>query len=349
MSATLPVCAVDSIDAPRPVPVHSTAGGRIAPGITAAAAKALDVTPSTIVARWLSSLSPAATRSYRRAMRSLSSWALADANAPPERALQLLVDAGCGPAHSLVMNWRDHLLGTGLSSGSVACYVVGVSSLLKACRRAGVIAWSLEQVMPKVERRCDRSGPRRGDVERLVEHLDVLAEQGDVCAVRDAAIVRLLYVCAMRRGEVTGLQVAHVQLDHADGPVIFAKRKGHKERQPILISLRCTDAVRRWVAIRGTESGPLFARLDRARGTAGTGAITGEAVRRMLAARAVQCGLRGPIRPHGLRHSAATQVASCASLGTLMAVGGWKSLSAAQNYIDQQQAERRRGLAILDL
>jgi hypothetical protein len=32
-----------------------------------------------------------------------------------------------------------------------------------------------------------------------------------------------------------------------------------------------------------------------------------------------------------------------------MAVGGWKSLSAAQSYVDRQQAERRHGLSILEL
>ena len=69
----------------------------------------------------------------------------------------------------------------------------------------------------------------------------------------------------------------------------------------------------------------------------------------MLIARGAEAGIKGRIRPHGLRHAAATQVASCASLATLMAIGGWKSLSAAQGYIDKQQIERKRGLSILDL
>jgi integrase/recombinase XerC len=319
------------------------------PSLSQAAAKALDTTPQQIIARWLAGLSASAVRSYTRAMRSFCDWAMTGSDASPERALQLLCDAGCGPAHSMVMEWRDHLLQTGLSSGSVACQVVGISSLLKACRRAGLIGWRLEQVQPKIERRCDRSGPRRGDVERLVEHLDALAELGKGRAVRDAAIVRLLYVCAMRRGEVCGLQIEHVQLEHADGPVILAKRKGGKEQQAVLVSGKCADALRRWIEIRGTEAGPLFARLDRARGGLAEQAITGEGIRRMLIARAGEAGIKGRIRPHGLRHSAATQVASCASLGTLMAVGGWKSLSAAQNYIDKQQVERKRGLSILEL
>src|SRR5262245_15689646 len=103
------------------------------PALSPAAAKAIDTTPEEIVRRWMAGLSPAAARNYTRAMRSFCSWALTDQDAPPERALQLLVDAGCGPAHNMVMQWRDHLLETGLSSGTVAGQIVGISSLLKAC------------------------------------------------------------------------------------------------------------------------------------------------------------------------------------------------------------------------
>lgn len=338
--------AVDSVDHV-PVPVRTTSLRPVGE-LSVAARAAVDTNPAEVIRRWLAGLSPAAVRSYRRSLRSFCKWAMSDADAPPEHALELLVEAGCGPAHNMVVEWRDHLLGTGLASGSVACYVVGITSLVKACRRAGLIAWRLEQVAPKVERRQDRSGPRRDDVERLVEHVDELAAGGDRRAVRDAAIVRLLYTAAMRRAEVVGLQVEHVQLDHADGPGILAKRKGSRERQLVLISDRSAAALRRWLEVRGDGPGPLFVRLDRARG-AHAGALSGESVRKLLRTRAAEAGVRATIRPHGLRHSAATQVAGCASLGTLMAVGGWKSLSAAQNYIDRRQEERRRGLAILEL
>lgn len=344
MTSTLPACVVASTDAIVPArSLHPVAG------VTDAARRALDTDPTTIISRWLAALSPSAVRSYRRALRAFSAWALADIDAPPERALQLLCDAGCGPAHSLVTEWRDHLLEDGLSSGTVACRVAAISSLLRCCRRAGLIAWQLEDVAPRIERRCDRSGPRRAEVERLVEHLDALADACDQRAVRDAAIVRLLFTAAMRRGEVSGLLVEHVQLDHADGPCVLAKRKGCTERQPLLISERCAVAVRRWIAVRGDAPGALFPRLDRARGADGGGAISGEAIRCMLRTRAAEAGIRSTIRPHGLRHAAATIVAGSGSLATLMAVGGWKSLSAAQNYLDRQQAERKRGLAILDV
>ncbi|MBL8753825.1 MAG: hypothetical protein JNK15_11060 [Planctomycetes bacterium] len=104
--------------------------------------------------------------------------------------------------------------------------------------------------MPKVKRWHDRNGPRRDDVERLVEHIDTLVDAGDPRAVRDAPIVRLLNVGSMRRAGVAGLQLAHIQSDHSDGPLILAGRNGRRERQPMLISARCAEALRGLLRVR---------------------------------------------------------------------------------------------------
>ncbi|MFN6144992.1 MAG: hypothetical protein ACK5AL_01385, partial [Planctomycetota bacterium] len=163
-----------------------------------AAAQALDVEPAELVARWLAALSPSARRAYRRSLARFAAWALEDA-AEPVAGLRLLVGLDAGRAGELVRRWRDELAASGLASGSVAGYVVARGSRVSAARRAVLVAWRLEGVAPKVEPSQDRSGPRRGDIERLVAHLDDAAERGDRYAVRDAAVVRLLYVGALRR------------------------------------------------------------------------------------------------------------------------------------------------------
>lgn len=97
--------AVDSVDHV-PVPVR-TASLRLIGELSDAARAAVDTNPAEVIRRWLSGLSPAAVRSYRRSLRSFCTWALQDSEAPPERALELLVGAGCGPAHNMVTEWRD--------------------------------------------------------------------------------------------------------------------------------------------------------------------------------------------------------------------------------------------------
>lgn len=94
----------------------------------------------------------------------------------------------------------------------------------------------------------------------------------------------------------------------------------------------------------------MFFRLDRARGQGqDRRALTGDAVRIMLRARAGQAGLKSPCRPHGLRHSAATSVAHRGTLSELMAMGGWSSLSAAQQYLDRRSEERQRAVSMVEV
>jgi integrase/recombinase XerC len=325
-----------------PVPTSPSAQHTLTP----AALSALDITPGEIIRNWLNALSPTAARTYRLALTRFTRWALADPTAPPESALRLLTDLGCGPAHHLVTRWRDLLLSTGLATGSVAAMTASISSMLKAVRRAGLIEWRLESVSPRIERRHDRSGPTRAQVDRLLRHLDAAAAVGDPTAVRDRAIVLLLFGAAMRRAEVTGLRLRDVQIDPSGDSWVFPIRKGHRERQPLLIPGGAAAAVDAWLRVRGDAPGALFHSVP-ARGDGPRRPLAGESIRRLLAHRAREAGIEVVVRPHGLRHAAATEVARLGSLDQLMAIGGWKSFSAAQAYLDRRASQRRAAMAQL--
>src|SRR5258708_23759592 len=115
------------VTTPPPLQLLRVVGG-LSAGLSAAAAAAIDTNPQQLIERWLKALSPTARRSYARALRSFSAWALTDQDAPPESALRILVDAGAGRAHAMVCEWRDHLLGTGLAPGTVASATTGICS-----------------------------------------------------------------------------------------------------------------------------------------------------------------------------------------------------------------------------
>lgn len=316
---------------------------QLLPALSAAAAQAVDIAPSEIVARWIASVSEDARRAYARALATFTSWAMPESGNPND-GLQLLCSAGSGPAHELLTAWRDHLLER-LAPGTVASAVAAIASLLRCCRRAGLVTFGVDGVAPRRERVQDRRGPRRADVERLLAHVDELAGQGDRRAVRDAAIVRCLYCCAMRRGEVAGLRLEDVALDGSDGAIVAPRRKGARTRQPLLVSERTAAALAAWLAVRGADPGALFHRLDR-RGERDH--LSGESLRQLLAARAREAGIKAPCRPHGLRHSSASELARRGSLDELMSLGGWRSLSAASAYLDKRDEQRRRALAIVD-
>lgn len=313
------------------------------PDLSLAAAKALDVAPAEIIARWIASVSEDARRCYARALATFSAWAM-PGTTDPNAGLRLLCEAGAGGAHELLVAWRDALLER-LAPGSVAAAISAIASLVKCCRRAGLVSFTVEGIAPRREKVQDRRGPRRADVERLLAHVDELAAQGDRRAIRDSAVLRCLYCGALRRGEVAGLRLEDVDLAGPDGATVSPRRKGARARQPLLVSERTAEALRAWLAVRGAEPGALFFRLDRAGERAH---LSGEALRLLLAARAREAGIKAPVRPHGLRHAAATELAKRGSLDELQALGGWRSLSAAAVYLDRRDEQRRRALALVD-
>jgi integrase len=314
------------------------------PALSPAAAKALDVSPAEIIKRWLASVSKSAERSYARALRSFTAWAM-PGEAEPQRGLQLLCEANSGGAHELLIAWRDQQLER-LAPGTVSGNLSAISSLMRCCRRAGLVSYTIEGIAPKRERVEDRRGPGRGDIERLVAYVDDLASVGKRQAVRDAAIIRLLYVGAMRRAEVVGLRLEDVDLYWTDGPTVYPRRKGFRTRQPLLVSQRTAEALAAWLEIRGDGPGYLFHRLDR---SGHLDQMAGESIRQLLKRYADLAGLKGPCRPHGLRHSSATEIAKRGSLDELMALGSWKSLSAASSCLDKRSETRQRALVLVDL
>ena len=303
--------------------------------------------PRDIVDSWLRSLAPRSVQIYRRSLAAFAEWASPSTASQPEQVLALIAQLGAGRSHLLLCGYRDHILETGRSTSTAGAAVSAVCSLIRVAKRAGAVAFSLDGISPKRELVRDTSGPSRGEAELLLRAIDGAAAAGDVQAIRDGAIVRLLYCCGLRRNEVSTLDLAHLELDHDDGPSVRALRKGHRARKLVAISRATAPAIRAWLQIRGMEPGPLFYRVDR-RSAAPT-ALSGDAIYLLVRSWGVRAGLRRPLRPHALRHSAITFVAERGNLAETMAVGGHDSAGSVSHYLDRRVATRRRVLDILDL
>ncbi|MCC6779882.1 MAG: tyrosine-type recombinase/integrase [Hyphomicrobiales bacterium] len=321
------------------------------PALTPAAASAAAIDPATVLERWHASLRDSARRKYSLALRTFATWATGTDS--HDAALAVLIDAGRAGARGMLCAWRDELLRAGKASATVAGLLSGLSSCVTAARFAVLVEWSIEKVAPRIEQRHDRSGPPRHEVELLLARVDEEAAAGgrrQAWAVRDAAILRLLHNAALRRFEVTGLQLQHVQLDHADGPRVLALRKGHTEREAMLVGPMAAESLRRWLAIRGTTrpDAPVFCRLHALQDADTVGPLSGEAVRQLVAGRARRAGVRAPCRPHGLRHAAATHCARNASLAALKRLGGWTTLSSPARYLDRDDRDRRTALQVVE-
>lgn len=153
-------------------------------------------------------------------------------------------------------------------------------------------------------------------------------------ALRDRALVELLYGAGLRVGELVGLDVRDVDLRAREVRVLG---KGGKERIVPLPSA-AREALAGYLDARrrpGVLAEPLFTSLRRrgARPAQRPPRLGARDVRRVLRARQLRAGVADPVHPHRLRHSFATHLLDMgADLRSIQELLGHASLSTTQKY-----------------
>ena len=154
----------------------------------------------------------------------------------------------------------------------------------------------------------------------------VTIEGNDPLAIRDRALFELAYSSGLRLSELSGLDVASVDL--ATGEV-RVWGKGSKERI-VPVGAPAREAIRVWLRLRGTlpikDADAMFVSRSGRR-------IAPRAIERRLADWAIKRGLNPHVHPHMLRHSFASHVLQ--SSGDLRAVQemlGHASIASTQVY-----------------
>jgi integrase/recombinase XerD len=193
---------------------------------------------------------------------------------------------------------------------------------------------------PTAELRAPRSTHKlpqvlsRAEVKRLLE-----APRGtEPRALRDRALLELMYACGLRASEAIGLEVADV--DVQDG-VLRAHGKGSKERL-VPVGRQAVSAVRAYV-----ERGRPRLVGDRAEtrlfvNSRGTG-LTRQGLYKIVQRHAASAGLAGRMSPHTLRHTFATHLlAGGCDLRSVQEMLGHADIATTQIYT-HLSAERLKG------
>ena len=235
-----------------------------------------------------------------------------------------------GEANQMVLEYRTNLLARGLSSSTVSRRLASVRSFTKYARMIGAITWMIEVKNPKNEPRYDMRGPNPAEFKAFWKALKGLGSTPE--GYRDRAIVSLLYDLALRRAEVVSLDVADIDLA---GSSIRVLRKGNRERVRLTMPEVTCKTVREWLTCRGDTPGPLFCRLDDA--AWGTGRLRSQAVYTALQRHAWRAGIKAPIRPHGLRHSAITAALNAkVDIRDVRKFSGHQSIQTVLKYDDER-------------
>lgn len=130
---------------------------------------------------------------------------------------------------------------------------------------------------------------------------------------RDAAVLAVMWATGMRRGEISALDLAHVDLEL--GTIVVARSKNGVPRR-VPLGVDAVGLVDRWLRRRGYDAGPLFL-AERG------GRLTSNGIGQMIGRRRDQAGV--DISAHTFRRALATRWLRAGGGETaLRSIAGWK-------------------------
>lgn len=226
----------------------------------------------------------------------------------------------------------------GLRGASIFAAAVAVRQFHRylAARCRGVEDPTAGLRLPKLRQRLPR--PLAADeIERII----AVARGQSFRAVRNVAMLELLYATGMRVSELTGLSIGRVDLA---GGWMRVLGKGSRERL-VPISDRAKAALRRYLdARRRRYPGPAYAGSDAALFLSRSGKRIGRCsfwlIIRTLGHRA---GIEGKVYPHQFRHGAATcMLEGGADIRVVQEMLGHRDLSTTMIYTRVSQKFLRR-------
>ena len=225
---------------------------------------------------------------------------------------------------AVLRRFLSHEEERGLARSSLARLVASIRSLWRWMHRERVIPANVAAALRSPKRRRTLPEPlTREEVDRLI----AAPVGGGILPARGRAVLEVLYSAGLRVVELTGLNLADVDLSRG---TLRVRGTGRKERLAFL-GAPARSAVERWLALRQLRpklrgGDAIFVNL---RGTR----LSVRGVQRIVEKELARAGLAGRGSPHTLRHSFATHLLDAgADLRSVQEMLGHKDLATTQIY-----------------
>lgn len=253
-------------------------------------------------------------------------------------------------AVALVLKWKAVMLsGEGrkkpLAEATINRRLAAIKSLVTMGLNLGICEFNLARIKGEsIQKYRDTTGIDKATFERILS----TCNRETVAGKRDYALFRLLWGNALRRNEVSQLNVSDFN-PWTRTLRILGKGKG-TQYESIDLGTATVQAIADWLAVRPGIAGdtdPLFVALNYA---ALGHRLTGDGLYKLVQARTQKAGIDKVMSPHRIRHSAITAAldATDGNVRKVQKLSRHRKLDTLMIYDDNRARDQREVSELLD-
>jgi len=239
------------------------------------------------------------------------------------------IDDECVRTYRLWLNRAEDSLGRPLKKSTQNYHIIALRGFLKYLSKRGINTLAADRVELGRARTREIDFLEKDEVERLLTSPKGTSLQ----ALRDKAILELLYSTGLRVSELISLNRNSINLKRDDG--FSVRGKGDKVRV-VFLSESAREILTQYLAKRPDIDEALFIRIPKSEKSLSRSAdlrLTPRSVQRMLKKYAAAAGITKDVHPHTLRHSFATNLLrNGADVRSVQALLGHSSITTTQVY-----------------
>jgi integrase/recombinase XerC len=232
-----------------------------------------------------------------------------------------------------------------LKEATVNRRLAAIKSLIEMGRKLGTCCFSLEDIKgEKAQKYRDTAGIDARSFEQILGQCD----RATVSGKRDYALLRLLWSNALRRNEISQLNVS--DFDPVAGTLrILGKGRG-TQSEIVDLGPSTVRAIADWLDARGgnrAPNAPLFTSLDFAHSGH---RLTGDGLRKIVVRHSENAGVKKQMSPHRIRHSAITAAldATDGNVRKVQKLSRHKNLNTLMIYDDNRGRDQQEVTGLLD-
>ncbi|WP_448211568.1 tyrosine-type recombinase/integrase [Colwellia sp. MEBiC06753] len=232
----------------------------------------------------------------------------------------------------------------GKSPATINIYLSALKGVGKEAWRCKLISVEDYQHIKEIKRvKGSRTTKGRAlELDELNQLIDYCMMQDGVIAMRDAAVIALVYGAGLRRHEAAGLMLSDLDLQDASLRVLG---KGNKERVNALHQ-RILEILDVWLIERGLEAGPLFLRARKGNRLVNE-PISGQTIYDIIIRRYKEAGLKR-LTPHDLRRTFATKLLENGEdVFLVQDLMGHSSVETTKNYDRRAESAKKKAARAL--